>query len=290
MTALIKAFAFCARHLPRPLRHWRIDLLAVRLSKHLQGHLPERTIRTADGFSLLVDGESQAGRVVYATGRYEEGVGAVLKQLLRPGDTFIDGGAHIGVFSVLASRLVGPSGTVCAFEPSERTRQILTRNLSLNRCANAAVRPEALGSRSECAELVQVSAGQTGQATLRHATAFVSSERVAMTTLDALMPTLGQVRVVKLDLEGFELEALRGMTQIIQTFHPDVVVEVTDEFLKASSGSALGLYRFLAGFGYAAFVIDDHDLSAVCSESEWRALPAQFNALFTVRDPLPKLL
>jgi FkbM family methyltransferase len=291
MLALIKALAFFMRHSPAPLRHWRIELLAIRLSKHLQHRLPERAIRTEAGFSLLVDGESQAGRILYATGRYEEAIATVLKRILRPGDTFVDGGAHIGVFAVLGSRCVGPTGKVFAFEPAEQTRQTLTKNLLRNGCANTLVRPEALGRAEDRADLVQLSAGQTGHATLRRTSSFVSSEQVSVIALDSLRPVLGPVRAVKLDLEGLELEALRGMTQIIQACHPDIIVEVTDKFLRASrDGSALMLYRFLTGFGYAAHVIEHEGLTAVSSENRWQALPDQFNALFTAKDTLPASL
>ena len=154
----------------------------------------------------------------------------------------------------------------------------------MNGCTNIVVRSEALGSGSGRAPLKQPASGQSGQATLRNAAITEGSEDVAVIALDSLGSWLGAVHVVKLDLEGFELEALRGMRLILQTCHPAIVVEVTDEFLKASpEGSANALYRFLVDLGYTAFVISDEGTAVVSSEQEWAGLPPQFNSLFIAK-------
>jgi FkbM family methyltransferase len=279
-----RGLAFWVRRSPRALRHWRLELLSVRLSQHLRGRLDETAVRTHEGFRLRVDGQSQVGRVVYATGRYEDGVAAVFKRLLRPGDTFVDGGAHIGFFTILGARLVGSRGTVVAFEPSSATRKTLSANVALNRSGNVIVRPEALGSVAARSELSHPLSAQTGQATLRQASASVGQEAVDVIALDSLFDEVGRIDVVKLDLEGFELEALKGMSRILGAHHPSLVVEVTDEFLRAShDGSAVALFRFLTGLGYAACLIGDHEVTPIHSIDDWIRLPTQFNALFLAR-------
>lgn len=283
MSSFSRALAIGNRRLPPRLRHWRLQLLAVRYSRHLQGHLRERPLLTDEGFTMLVDGESQVGRILYSTGHYEEGIVRVLKRRLKAGDVFVDGGAHIGFFSVLASRLVGAEGRVVAFEPAAGTRRTLEANVARNGCSNVVVRSEALGRTAARAGLVHTQSGQTGQATLRSTNDAVSTEQVQVVPLDSLAATVGRVRLAKLDLEGFELEALVGMTNILDQHHPDLVVEVTDTFLRQSgNGSALMLYRFLSERGYRAHVILDDGLKSVASEDEWmQFIPTQFNALFT---------
>lgn len=71
-----------------------------------------------------------------------------LKQNLRAGDTYWDCGAHFGLFSVVASRLVGPTGMVLAFEPTPSVREVLTKVVSMNKAFNVVVRPEALSDRT----------------------------------------------------------------------------------------------------------------------------------------------
>ncbi|NJK44255.1 MAG: FkbM family methyltransferase, partial [Pleurocapsa sp. SU_196_0] len=68
---------------------------------------------------------------------------------LRPGDVFLDIGAHIGLFTVVMARLVGPEGRVFSFEPTPSTRAVLERTVRLNQCDDRAeVRPEAVARTS----------------------------------------------------------------------------------------------------------------------------------------------
>ena len=69
----------------------------------------------------------------------------LVRAILRPGDVFVDGGANIGLFSLVAASRVGPAGRVLAFEPASSTRAQLSRNVTLNRFDWIDVRPEALG-------------------------------------------------------------------------------------------------------------------------------------------------
>ena len=80
---------------------------------------------------------------------YERSERIFLQRFLRPGDCFVDIGANIGLFTVLAAATVGPSGTVLAFEPGSTSRRRLLENIELNRLTNVVVESRALSNRAE---------------------------------------------------------------------------------------------------------------------------------------------
>src|SRR4051812_764427 len=84
---------------------------------------------------------------------YEAGTSAVLIDALKPGDTFIDVGAHIGYFTLLASSLVGPQGRIYSFEPEEKNHSALLNHIKLNNSSNIEPYRWALSSSVGIAEL-----------------------------------------------------------------------------------------------------------------------------------------
>ena len=281
---LIRPLAWYLRHLTFDAMRWRLQILAIQWSASLRGALPRCRVRTRYGFDMEVDGNSQVGRILYATGQYENEIASILARTLSDGDTFVDGGAHIGFFTVFASRCVGPTGRVIAFEPAGQTRERLLSNVSLNGCRNVSVRSEALGASPGESVLSHLAEGETGQMTMRPVSSFAGRETVRVMALDDEAAKLGRVRLIKLDLEGNELAALSGMEGLLKAQQPDVVVEVTDDFLRASGGSGSAMYRLMTDLGYQPFIIHYDRLEHVSTEERWHAqLHQQFNALFTRR-------
>lgn len=231
---------------------------------------------------MRVDGDSQAGRVLYVTGRYEPDVTAEIKRLAGSGDLVVDGGAHIGFFTLLASFCVGPTGQVMAFEPSSPTAEILRANVQLNACRNVTIVEAALSDQSGTGVLAQKSSTETGQATLRSIGGAASRTAIRLATLDELLFDDNRpVALVKLDLEGAEFRALLGMKRILARDRPALIIEVTDAFLKQAGASAVELYGYLADLGYLAHVIEWNAVRRVDSADMFLRCGEQFNALFT---------
>jgi len=230
---------------------------------------------------MRVDGSSQTGRILYATGEYERGTTLVIKRLLRPGQTMIDVGGNLGYFSILGARAVGPNGRVVAFEPVEHVRRQLLDNVRLNGLENVTVREEALARASGEATFYPGPADDTGLASLRpleHSTAITLKQA----RLDDLWPPGDPIALIKMDVEGAEMSALEGMEGCLASYSPHLVVEVTDEYLRALGSSAEMLFRFLSNRGYTMQRIeDDGGLVPVESVDQLSGCPAQFNALFT---------
>ncbi|MEE4237107.1 MAG: FkbM family methyltransferase [Anderseniella sp.] len=142
----------------------------------------------------------------------------LLHDKLRLGDTFIDAGANIGVYSVLAARLVGPHGKVFSVEMMPDTVEHLEHNLALNGISNATVCRAALSNRIDQFITAEVQPGKYGQATISPVKADPTAIRseVKTTTLDEVSTGLRHVRFVKMDLEGAEALALQGAKVLLR--------------------------------------------------------------------------
>lgn len=157
--------------------------------------------------------------IIHVLSAREPAVRKALEEHLKPGDTFIDAGANIGFYSVLASRLVGPTGRVIAIEMMPPTAARLRAHLALNQCSNAIVIEHALSERA--GEIVRASSSPAkfGQASIAgHAAgdpARTIVHEVETVTLDAALADCGEIALIKMDLEGAEPLALRGGAAVL---------------------------------------------------------------------------
>jgi FkbM family methyltransferase len=166
----------------------------------------------------------------YVLGVYEPEFFQVLKQHLRPGDTCVDVGGHLGYYSMLMARLVGPGGRVITFEPVQENLAVLKENISLNHMDNVRLVNTALGRSSGTMTLIR-SESETMSATpsiRAYAVEGVQKEvEVKVDTLDAFFDREGcQPKLIKVDVEGAEIEVLLGAKKTLANSHPIVMVEI----------------------------------------------------------------
>jgi FkbM family methyltransferase len=268
------------RHAPDHPGRWRLIDPAVRLAPALRVVTSPMVIRVREGFVMQIDGSSQTGRMLYATGEYESETSRLIQRLLRPGDTMIDVGANIGYFTILGSRAVGVRGRVVAFEPMPHVRERLDRNIALNRLTNVVVRSEALSDSSGPSTFFAGPTDDTGLASLRPLTGSMQVD-VMRAKLDGLWDPADRVALVKIDVEGAEMAAVRGMSECLKRDAPHVILEVTDDYLHAMGASADALMAHLLGFGYSMYRISHGPLVPVTDLNDLKKCPPQFNALFT---------
>ena len=153
-----------------------------------------------------------------ALGTYEHNELRNLLQRLQPGDTFIDVGAHIGYLSLPIAKRVGPSGKVIALEPSPTSLELLRRNVALNGFNWVTVVDAAASDKDGLARL-HMSSQSAMWNTLRQGTLDeeTGSIEVVIRSLDSLMEEHGwpSIAGIKLDVEGAELEVLRGSEKVL---------------------------------------------------------------------------
>jgi len=160
---------------------------------------------------------------------YEPAVFHYLKTQVRPGATVLDVGAHVGLFTVLLARWAGPKGQVFAFEPTPLTRAALIDHLILNEVAGrVTVCPFAVSDKEGSSFVYTVSNSPENTLSPIHGRlANAEAIEIEVTTLDSFCAAR-RIRpsLIKIDIEGFELHALRGAKQTLAQHRPTVVVEL----------------------------------------------------------------
>lgn len=144
---------------------------------------------------------------------YEPGTEAVMRGLIRPGDTVLDLGAHIGYYTLLFAKLVGPKGRVIAFEPDPTNYSLLVRNVRENGYVNVECVNRAVSDSSRTGRLY-LSPRTSGD----HRTHAVRGRRavpIEMTSIDDAIGDAKGLALVKMDIQGAEGLALRGMKKVL---------------------------------------------------------------------------
>jgi FkbM family methyltransferase len=184
-----------------------------------------------DGFSITIDPADWAvGATIAAVRSYEPEVTAVVRSLIGPGAGFVDVGANIGWFSLLAGSIVGPSGTVIAVEPNLRNCDLLRTSRAINRFDRIDVVAGAASDAGGWLALeTDASNGRViplGPVTGR-TEAVPCSYAVPAFTLDQLLADRNVERVdaMKVDVEGVEARVFAGAEQLLANQHPPVVFE-----------------------------------------------------------------
>lgn len=209
------------------------ESLLARLRKHGERF---RTVFVA-GHRLQLDITDETGRYPFFYGTpYEAGVTDAIITALKPGDVFIDVGANVGYFAVLAAAIVGPLGQVVAFEPNAAACEALEETLQRNEAiATVNIVPVGLAEVDGTAVLfieqavTRHSTIEPGLSPMREVAALRPAEVVRVITLDGWMkqrPNLsGRVRCVKIDVEGAEARVLAGMAGTLRAEDVTVVCE-----------------------------------------------------------------
>lgn len=214
---------------------WRVQRPARRLARFLSSRCipkPHGPVlcTTNYGFQLVVHPAVDTGVEdrIYRTGTYEPGTLAIFRRLLRPGDTFIDAGANIGLMTVYGAKLVGPRGTVHAFEPLESIFEQLSVNVAINRLGNVHLHKLALGSRSDTRPIYEHPEINRGSSSMVDVGASQPAGLAEIVTLDDFLRQhkLSTARLIKIDVEGWELEVLRGARRFLaQPSAPAICIE-----------------------------------------------------------------
>ena len=187
-------------------------------------------------------------------GTYEPLTRAVLDSLLQPGVTFVDGGSNVGFDAIRASRFVGPSGAVFAVEPHPRICQVLRSNIESNGCSNVSALELALGESEETAWLN--TSDEPGSHSLGDERSG-GGHKVRVLPLDAVMGER-DIDVIKLDLEGSEMRALRGLAGVLAARRkPTLIIEFCSDWLRKRRIPPAEMLGFLRSHGYRVQAIDD---------------------------------
>lgn len=219
-------------------------------------------------------------------GEFEAAEMAFVERFLKPGMTVLDVGAHHGLYSLLASARVGAGGRVFAFEPSPRERRALRLNLLLNLAGNVSVQGLALGSDNGEQSLFVVQGSQRGCNSLRPPEVFSATVPVSVRVVPLdewlVKQKINHVNFIKLDVEGGELDALKGGAGLFERRpRPTVLAEVQDIRTRPWGYPAQEIINYLADRDYWWFRIleggsvEPLDLSSGVFDGNFIACPEE---------------
>ena len=216
-------------------------------------------IKIQPGVKLRLNFDSALSKLIYCY-NFELLERKFLNHFLRPGDIFIDVGANIGLFTLIAAKLVGKKGLVYAFEPCTLTCDRLQYNVKLNKFSNINCHQIALSDRNCKQDMVLSLDGFDAWNSLAKPTAgqAFSSEVINTMRWDDFVVQhnlQGKVTLMKIDVEGWETFVLAGGTQTLSREDaPTLLVEFTEKAAKTANSSCQELYQKLEHLGYKMFV------------------------------------
>lgn len=217
--------------------------------------------RVQRGLRIRLHADSHLSHEIYQ-GDFEWQERRFLNAFLCPGDIFVDVGANVGFFTLIAAKRVGPSGHVHAFEPCTKTHRRLVSNVKLNKLHNVSCHQLALSDDDADVPFnisLQEFDAHNSLAPLTQGE-LSTTEIVRAVTWDSFARDkglIGEVTLMKIDVEGWEGHVLAGASDVLSREDaPVLLVEFTDENAQAAGTSCQELYRSLEHLGYRMFVYD----------------------------------
>lgn len=199
-------------------------------------------------------------------------------RILRPGDTFVDVGAHVGWFTVAAGLAVGAGGKVLAFEAFPANAQLLRRNVAENRLGHASVVHAAVTDTPGFLDVGIQPGSDSGSVTAGPGAGDVV--RVPAVRLDDVVPT-GPVQLIKIDVEGFEARVLAGGVRTLSATRY-VLIELNRSALERNGSSPEAIDASLDAMGFVHRRVVERS-----GDDEPHAVLPGFCNLIAGRVPLP---
>jgi FkbM family methyltransferase len=203
----------------------------------------------ATGHKLICDLAIPYDRMVYL-GKEETQELRLVSRLLGEDDVFIDCGANIGLFTVCGADMVGPNGRVFACEPATETFTRLTQNCALNSFEDrVCLVNKALAAESGAEVLLSGDAHNVMHVDARHGAV---GQVVGTVTIDSMLAGLPKVTGLKIDVEGYELQVLRGGEETLRRLSPWMLIEFNSELVGTRELASWDVHAFLTERGYRA--------------------------------------
>ena len=232
------------------------DRLLILVARNiLKNKVGKTCVKTNYGFPMIVNPKRDLGleNKIYFTGEYETGTLRFLQSVLKNKGVFLDIGANIGLYSLYVSYYF-PEIKVLSFEPLNSAHAILTENIKLNEFKNIEIFNYALGSKRENL-YINEHEYERGSSFI---TTEPTNEEISLFSLDEIYEdiTSEKISAIKIDVEGFELEVLKGGENIIFKKHrPIIIIECSDlrNYYKATKDD---IFEYVSNYEYILYKSD----------------------------------
>ncbi|MEB3826064.1 FkbM family methyltransferase [Phormidium sp. CCY1219] len=223
---------------------------------------------------------------------YEPAETKLLQRVLTPGDTFIDIGAHIGYYSLIAALLVGENGQVFSVEPNAININWIRHHIAANQLENIEIFPTVLGGENKAVEFF-INADNDGGHALwdvglhkinKKSRLNPQTETLQMSTLDDLLKDkpLNSLKLIKIDAEGAEYQILQGAENtLFRSGVPYVICEINRFALQKMGTSETQLRELMGAMGYTPYLLRNEAPHLVkLSPDRYYNSPYVFNLVF----------
>jgi FkbM family methyltransferase len=265
---IAKLFVHMRKHtmLTRMTQEWRERMRKRRTAwwESRKGKCEYFEAKLESGIRMRFHLDSELAKLIYCD-CYELTERGFLNSFLRSGDIFVDVGANVGLYSLIAARCVGPSGKIYAFEPTHKIYGRLFDNVNLNGFNNIRCFQLALSDKKDVAPFYLSEDGHDAWNSFAPPIAghSFSKEMIHCETWDNFASQhalFGKITMMKLDVEGWETRFLSGASRFLsRNDAPLLQVEFTDEAARAAGSSSKALYHALEDLGYRIYTYDFKD-------------------------------
>ncbi len=197
---------------------------------------------------------------IFLQGVYEPSFLKVIKNNLKSGDTYVDIGANIGQHSLFASRVVGDNGKVIAFEPVSKIYRQFKESMEINNIQNIEVHNLACGEE-EKEMFIYMTEANMGGSSLVFGSDTREKEKINLVTADSILGHESHIDFIKIDVEGYEYQALLGLSETLKKHHPKIMLEYSyDGYKEVNLGSDKKILDLLFSLNYSLYDIENNDV------------------------------
>ena len=224
-----------------------------------------------EDIAIFADPNSFIEWQVASMGAYEDEINKLIRISLKHGDTAIDVGGNIGLQSIRMSQAVGENGRVYSFEPLIYLQEKFKKNIVLNRVYNVTLMPLALSDTESTAEFtIDPNGDNQGTFSLADTGPGAEKQLVDVKIADSLLElvALQALHLVKIDVEGFELQVLRGMKGLLQKHKPRLIFEYDTPLWARTGQDIKTCYQFLSDMGYLFYQVTEAGCGKINSWEE----------------------
>jgi FkbM family methyltransferase len=221
---------------------------------------PQAPVRIRHGVLMCLDLSDWSERRTFFQGHYYQfELLDLLEELIRPGDYVIDVGANIGMVTALSARLVGPSGSVHAFEPSKEVHARLRTHIQINAFNNVTLHSSALSDHAGEAKLLSptVHSGQARVSVDQSDGLHRNALDVQLARGDEVLSELNPLKpmLIKIDVEGHEFQTLNGLCNLLGRSDVAVICEIVTELLAHAGSTPSDIFNLMSRQGFIPFKI-----------------------------------
>lgn len=212
-----------------------------------------------ENISIYTTADNYIENSILTTGTYESEIAKIINFSLVPGDVCLDIGCNIGLQSLRMSKMVGLNGKVLSFEPLAYLRDKSFKNFSLNRTDNIQLLPYALSDIDDIFEIdIDEHIYNQGTFNLLQKPTGGSRQHITVKVGDTLseISSLTQLALIKIDVEGFEYNVLKGLVATLKKFKPRIIMEFDKNYWIRNNQDVKHCYEFLSKMNYHFYQIN----------------------------------